>query len=94
MKSGKRTRDAKIQTLPEIIEQTRIEHVGTQCTLIGGPSADNNTQTSDPSGDVTTDPLSNDTWTSDGAQQELMEEILAKTLEEKALKNVPQSSLS
>ena len=56
MKSGKRTRDAKVQTIPEIIGQTRIEHVGTQCMLIGGPLVDNNTQLSDPSEDVTMEP--------------------------------------
>ena len=116
MKSGKRTRDAKIQTIPEIIGQTRIEHVGTQCMLIGGPSVDNNTQTSDPpedatmeaassehaatdpipSGDVTMDStpssgntmeadvteresmMDDETWTSDGAQQEEMEKIQAQ----------------
>ena len=60
MKSGKRTRDAKIQTLPEIIGQTRIEHVGTQCMLIGGPSVDKNTQTSDPAEDATMEPASSE----------------------------------
>ena len=54
MKSGKRTRDVKSQTIPEIIEQTRIEHVGTQCMLIGGPLVD--TQLSNPSQDATMEP--------------------------------------
>ena len=134
MKSGKRTRDTKSQTIPEIIGQTRIEHVGTQCMLIGGPLVD--TQLSDPSqdatmkpaletGHATTDPIPSgdvtmdsihtggntmdsmrsggntmdsmrsggntmdadgesmmdgETWTSDGAQQEDMEKIVAKIL--------------
>ena len=121
MKSGKRTRDTKSQTIPEIIGQTRIEHVGTQCMLIGGPLVD--AQLSDPSqdatmkpaletGHATTDPIPSgdvtmdsihtggntmdsmrsggntmdadgesmmdgETWTSDGAQQEDMEKIVA-----------------